>query len=171
MSNSFQHIYWVIGLLFFQLFVIDVIDLGTYSSFFTPLIFSYVIFKRKLETTVTELLIFAFIVGFLVDVFRNTIGLNISVLLLVTFLRSRILNLISAREDFDDNIELNLFNIGILRYLFYYGVVLFFHHALFYLFEQFSFVSLFSLLSKALINSIFALAILILFEFIFNSNK
>ena len=117
MSNSFQHIYWVIGLLFFQLFVIDVIDLGTYSSFFTPLIFSYVIFKRKLETTVTELLIFAFIVGFLVDVFRNTIGLNISVLLLVTFLRSRILNLISAREDFDDNIELNLFNIGILRYL------------------------------------------------------
>ena len=171
MSNSFQHIYWVIGLLFFQLFVIDVIDLGTYSSFFTPLIFSYVIFKRKLETTVTELLIFAFIVGFLVDVFRNTIGLNISVLLLVTFLRSRILNLISAREDFDDNIELNLFNIGILRYLFYYVVVLFFHHALFYLVEQFSFVHLFSLLSKALVNSIFALAILILFEFIFNSNK
>ena len=115
MSNSFQHIYWVIGLLFFQLFVIDVIALGTYSSFFTPLIFSYVIFKRKLETTVTELLIFAFIVGFLVDVFRNTIGLNISVLLLVTFLRSRILNLISAREDFDDNIELNLFNLSLIH--------------------------------------------------------
>lgn len=171
MSNSFQHIYWVIGLLFFQLFVVDVIDLGTYSSYFTPLIFSYVIFKRKLETTVTELLIFAFVIGFLVDVFRNTIGLNISVLLFITFLRTRFLNLISAREDFDDNIELNLFNIGVARYLFYYGVVLFFHHALFYLVEQFSFVHLFSLLSKALFNTISALAILILFEFIFTTKN
>ena len=73
----------------------------------------------------TELLIYAFIMGFLIDVFRNTVGLNMSVMLLITIFRTRFLYLISAREDFDDNVELNLFNIGLLRYLIYFGTVLF----------------------------------------------
>ena len=128
MNNSFQHIIWVVGLLISQVFIIDVIDLGTYSSYFTPLIFSFIIFKRRLETSMPELLIYAFIMGFLIDVFRNTIGLNMSVMLLITIFRTRFLYLISAREDFDDNVELNLFNIGLLRYLIYFGTVLFTHH-------------------------------------------
>ena len=120
MNNSLQHIIWVVGLLISQVFIIDVVDLGTYSSYFTPLIFSFIIFKRRLETSMPELLIYAFIMGFLIDVFRNTIGLNMSVMLLITIFRTRFLYLISAREDFDDNVELNLFNIGLLRYLIYY---------------------------------------------------
>ena len=137
MNNSLQHIVWVVGLLISQVFIIDVVDLGTYSSYFTPLIFSFIIFKRRLETPMTELLIYAFIMGFLIDVFRNTVGLNMSVMLLITIFRTRFLYLISAREDFDDNVELNLFNIGLLRYLIYFGTVLFTHHFLFFLLSNF----------------------------------
>jgi hypothetical protein len=171
MNNSLQHIIWVVGLLISQVFIIDVVDLGTYSSYFTPLIFSFIIFKRRLETSMPELLIYAFIMGFLIDVFRNTIGLNMSVMLLITIFRTRFLYLISAREDFDDNVELNLFNIGLLRYLIYFGTVLFTHHFLFFLLEQFSFVNFFALVFKSLINSIIALVLIAFLQYMFISKK
>ena len=122
-----------------------------------------------------ELLIYAFIMGFLIDVFRNTIGLNMSIMLLITILitifRTRFLYLISAREDFDDNVELNLFNIGLLRYLIYFGTVLFTHHFLFFLLEQFSFVNFFALVFKSLINSIIALVLIAFLQYMFISKK
>ena len=166
MNNSLQHIVWVVGLLISQVFIIDVVDLGTYSSYFTPLIFSFIIFKRRLETPMTELLIYAFIMGFLIDVFRNTVGLNMSVMLLITIFRTRFLYLISAREDFDDNVELSL-----LRYLIYFGTVLFTHHFLFFLLEQFSFVNFFTLVFKSLINSIIALVLIGFLQYMFISKK
>ena len=119
----------------------------------------------------TELLIYAFIMGFLIDVFRNTVGLNMSVMLLITIFRTRFLYLISAMEDFDDNVELNLFNSGLWRYLIYFGPVLFTHHFLFFLLEQFSFVNFFTLVFKSLINSIIALVLIGFLQYMFISKK
>ena len=77
----------------------------------------------------------------------------------------------SVTDDFDDNVELNLFNIGLLRYLIYFGTVLFTHHFLFFLLEQFSFVNFFALVFKSLINSIIALVLIAFLQYMFISKK
>ena len=165
MNNQFQNIFWFIGILIFQLFIIDAIDIGVYSSYFTPIIFSFFILKQRLETTVFKLLLLAFLMGMTIDIFRNTLGLNTSVLLLLAILRSKFLVIISSKDEFESGLELNLFTLGLGRYIIYFGLSILFHHILFFLVEQFSFVNILTLMLRSLVNTVFALLLLALFQY------
>ena len=171
MSNQLQNIFWFFGILIFQLFIIDAIDMGVYSIYFSPIIFSFFILKQRLETTVFKLLLFAFLMGMTIDVFRNTLGLNTSVLLLLAILRSRFLFIISSKDEFESGLDLNLFTLGLVRYIIYFGLSILFHHILFFLVEQFSFVNILTLLFRSFVNTVFALLLLILFQYIIIPKK
>lgn len=165
MSNQIQNIIWFLGLIFFQIFILDAIHIGLYSTYFTPLIFSFFILKQRIETSMFQLLIYAFFMGLLIDIFRNTIGLNTSILLLLAFLRSRFLYLISSKDDFESGVELNLFTIGIGRYVMFFGLSIFFYHIMFFLVEQFSFQNFSILIFRSFINTITALFVLAFLQF------
>ena len=83
MIFELKNILWFFGLIIIQIFFIDALDFGTYSSFFSPIIISFFILKMKLDTTILRLLVYAFVLGFITDIFRNTLGLNTSILLFV----------------------------------------------------------------------------------------
>ena len=123
--------------------IIDSIDLGTYSNYFSPLLFSYFILRLKLDSNVFVVLILSFLLGMGVDIFRDTLGLNAAALVAVAFLRKYFLSIISEREDFDSMMELDFFNLGVVRYLIYFGLGILTHHFIFVLLEQFSFHSFF----------------------------
>ena len=165
MSNPLQNIIWFFLLIGIQLFFLDAINLGVYSTYFTPLIFSFFILKQRLEITVFGLLIYALFMGLTIDIFRNTIGLNTSVLLLLAYLRSRFLYFISSKDDFETGLELNIFSLGFGRYIMFFGLTIFFHHVLFFLVEQLSFSNFSVLLFRAFINTISSLLILAFFQF------
>ena len=111
MILEFKNIAWFLGLIIFQIFVIDAIDLGTYSYFFSPIIIAFYILKQRLSTTVFQLLIIAFFLGMITDIFRNTLGLNTFVLLMITYLKPTFLYSITSNEDIEKDVELNIFNI------------------------------------------------------------
>jgi hypothetical protein len=161
MILEFKNIAWFLGLIIFQIFVIDAIDLGTYPIFFLQLLSFFYILKQRLSTTVFQLLIIAFFLGMITDIFRNTLGLNTFVLLMITYLKPTFLYSITSTEDIEKDVELNIFNIGILRFLLFFGSSLFFYHLLFFLIEQFSFQNLFTLLLRSLINTISSLMVLL----------
>ena len=171
MILEFKNIAWFLGLIIFQIFVIDAIDLGTYSYFFSPIIIAFFILKQRLSTTVFQLLIIAFFLGMITDIFRNTLGLNTFVLLMITYLKPIFLYSITSSEDIEKDVELNIFNIGILRFLLFFGSSLFFYHLLFFLIEQFSFQNLFTLLLRSLINTISSLMVLLFLQYVFISRK
>jgi len=171
MILEFKNIAWFLGLIIFQIFVIDAIDLGTYSCFFSPIIIAFFILKQRLSTTVFQLLIIAFFLGMITDIFRNTLGLNTFVLLMITYLKPTFLYSITSTEDIEKDVELNIFNIGILRFLLFFGSSLFFYHLLFFLIEQFSFQNLFTLLLRSLINTISSLMVLLFLQYVFISRK
>ena len=108
MIFEFRNIAWFIGLIVAQIFFIDYLDFGIYSSYFSPIIICFFILKMKLDTTVINLLIYAFFLGFITDIFRNTLGLNTSVLLIITFLKPTFLYSISSKEDIEKDVELNI---------------------------------------------------------------
>ena len=171
MNNQFQNLIWFFTLLIFQLFLLDAINLGLYSTYFTPLIFSFFILKQRLETTVFQLLIYAFLMGIFVDVFRNTLGLNTSVLLLLAILRSRFLYLISSKDDFETGVELNLFSLGLGRYIMFFGLSMLFYHMAFFLLEQFSFNNFLELLYRSFINTLLSLIIVGFLQFLLIPKK
>ncbi|MDC3133364.1 hypothetical protein OA958_00835 [Bacteroidota bacterium] len=166
-----KNIIWFFGLIFIQIFFVDALDFGPYSSFFSPVIITFFILKQRLNTTVFQLLIAAFFLGIITDVFRNTLGLNTSILLIITFLKPTFLYAISSKEDIEKDVDLNLFNIGVFRFLLFFGICIFTYHLLFFLLEQFSFNNFLTLLFRALINTLSALIFLIFLQYIFIYKK
>jgi hypothetical protein len=171
MNDIVKNIGWFFGLIIFQIFIIDAIDLGTYSTYFSPLLFSYFILRLKLETDVFTLLIYSFVLGISIDIFRDTMGLNAAALLVVAILRKYFLATISERDDFDSMMELDFFNLGVVRYLIYFGLGILTHHFVFVLLEQFSFNGFFLLLYHSLINTLTALIILFFIQYLVIKKK
>jgi|TARA_Y100000385_G_C13045954_1_gene617477 hypothetical protein len=171
MIFELKNIIWFFGLIFIQIFFIDALDFGTYSSYFSPIIIIFFILKQRLNTTVFQLLTAAFFLGIITDVFRNTIGLNTSIILIITFLKPTFLYAISSKEDIEKDVDLNLFNIGILRFLLFFGISIFSYHLLFFLLEQFSFHNFFTIIFRSFINTISGLAFLVFLQFMFIYKK
>ena len=171
MIFELKNILWFFGIIIIQIFFIDALDFGTYSSFFSPIIISFFILKMKLDTTILRLLVYAFVLGFITDIFRNTLGLNTSVLLIITFLKPTFLYSISSKEDIENDVELNMFTMGFLRYLLYFGISIFTYHLLFFLLEQFSFNNLLILFLRAIVNTISALLFLVFLQYLFIFKK
>ena len=171
MNEIVKNIGWFFGLVVFQIFILDAIDLGLFSTFFSPMIFSFFILRLKLETNVIRILIYCFLMGIIIDVFRDTIGLNTAALLVVGITRSYYLSIISARDDFESTLYLNFFTLGIVRFLLYFGLSVMTHHLMFFLLEEFSLVNFFSLLFKSVVNTAFALLILIFLQYLLIPKK
>ena len=171
MIFELKNIIWFFGLIFIQIFFIDALNFGTYSSFFSPIIITFFILKQRLNSTVFQLLIAAFFLGIITDIFRNTLGLNTSIMLIITFLKPTFLYAISSKEDIEKDVDLNLFNIGIYRFLLFFGISIFSYHLLFFILEQFSFNNFLILFFRALINTISALIFLVFLQYMFIYKK
>ena len=171
MNEIVKNIGWFFGLVVFQIFILDAIDLGLFSTFFSPMIFSFFILRLKLETNVIRILIYSFLMGMTIDVFRDTIGLNTAALLVVGITRSYYLSIISARDDFESTLYLNFFTLGLVRFSLYFGLSIMTHHLMFFLLEEFSFVNFFSLLFKSFVNTAFALLILVFLQYLLIQKK
>ncbi|MBM77656.1 MAG: hypothetical protein CL846_04180 [Crocinitomicaceae bacterium] len=171
MSNLIKNISWFFGLILFQILILDEIDIGPYSVYFSPMLFSYLILRLKLDISVSILLLYAFLIGITVDIFKDTIGLNAAALLFVAILRKYFLSIISERDEFDSMVELDFFNLGFVRYLIYFGLGMITHHFVFALIEGFSFNGFLFLLYKSLINTFFALAILFFIQYLIIKKK
>ena len=167
MIFELKNIIWFFGLIFIQIFFIDALNFGTYSSFFSPIIITFFILKQRLNSTIFQLLIAAFFLGIITDIFRNTLGLNTSIMLIITFLKPTFLYAISSKEDIEKDVDLNLFNIGLYRFLLFFGISIFSYHLLFFLLEQCSFNNFLILFFRALINTISALIFLVFLQYMF----
>ena len=167
MIFELKNIIWFFGLIFIQIFFIDALNFGTYSSFFSPIIIIFFILKQRLNSTVFQLLIAAFFLGIITDIFRNTLGLNTSIMLIITFLKPTFLYAISSKEDIEKDVDLNLFNIGLYRFLLFFGISIFSYHLPFFILEQFSFNNFLILIFRALINTISALIFLVFLQYMF----
>tara|TARA_B100000401_G_C52728406_1_gene682267 strand:+ start:192 stop:707 length:516 start_codon:yes stop_codon:yes gene_type:complete len=159
------------GLLFFvllvvQVFFIDQLDIGQANFFIAPLVYGLVIISLPPSLEIWLLMVLALIMGLSIDLFRNTIGLNMSSLVMVAFLKNPLLNTIFSKDGYDPLKELNFTTIGWSNFLFFSLVMLFIHHFWFYIIEDFHFNRLHVLLLKALINALISVGFFILVHLI-----
>ena len=78
-----QKIVWFIGLVLLQALVLNSVHIGGYA---TPLLYVYLLLRFESDASRNELMLWAFFLGLLVDVFSDTPGMNAAaaVLLAVT---------------------------------------------------------------------------------------
>ena len=151
-----------ISLILVQVLILNQIQL---NGFVNPYVYILFILLLPLSTPRYILLILSFLIGLIVDVFLNSLGVHAAASVLIAYLRPYIVRAISNREDDRSDypgLSQNTFG----WFALYVAVMVFFHHILLFYLEVFSFSHFFITLGRAVISSLFSIFIIVLSQFL-----
>ena len=157
-----------VSLLFLQVLVIGHIQI---SSMVTPFIYILAIIMLPFNTPRWLLLFSAFVLGFFVDIFSGTMGLNMSAILIAAFIRPYVLNLISFGRDYEDEEVPNLRNLGVDRFVAYISIMIVVHHSAIFLLEIFRLNELGTTFLRIIYSSLATFVLVFLWQLLFASRK
>jgi len=151
-----------------QVLVLNNIRLGGYIN---PYIYVLFILLLPVRIPKTLLLVLAFALGLCVDIFSNTLGMHAAATVFLAFCRPGILRALAPRDGYEAESSPSMREISISWFLLYTLIMVFIHHlALFYL-EVFRFNEFFSTFLRALVSTLFTVAIIMLSQFLFTKPK
>ena len=145
-----------------QVLILNQINLG---GFLNPYI--YVLFVLLLPFSMPryQILLLSFLIGITIDWFSNTPGLHAASAVLIGFLRSPVMSLISVREIEQADYP-GLKQTGIKWFLTYVAVLVFIHHFFLFYLEVFSFEGFFRTLLRSILSSIFTVVVIVLIQYL-----
>lgn len=164
MYKTIIQVFRFLILVLFQVMILNHLNLSGYMN---PYLYIYFILLLPYSTPRWLLLLLAFALGLIIDLFTYTPGLNASATLLVAFVRPFVIRLISGAPETELGWEPSLRENGLSWFLSYSVILILIHHtALFYL-EMFRFTEFFDTLWRILLSSAFTLVLVFLSELIF----
>jgi rod shape-determining protein MreD len=146
-----------------QVLIFNNINMGGYLN---PYIYVLFIILMPFETPKIFLLISAFFLGFLVDIFTNTIGLHSAASVLMAFVRPRILQLSAPRDGYEVRTFPRVHYYGLLWFIKYSIVLIAIHHVFFFFLEAFSLDNFFLTLYRAFLNILFTTFLVVFSQFL-----
>lgn len=141
---------WLVVLVLLQGLVLNNLHIAGYATSFL-----YVVLILQFENDVkpSNLMLWAFAVGLLVDVFSDTPGMNAAASVLIAFLRPTLLRLFVPR-DVQETLVLSMHSMGVGAFLKYIVSAVFIHHTALFLLEFFSLAHPLDLLLRILSSTI-----------------
>ncbi len=151
-------------LVLFQVFVLNNIQ---FSGYINPYVYVLFILLLPFNTPKWLLLVSAFLLGFSIDVFMKTPGMNAAASVLMGWARPGVIRFFSRGMDVEASMKPGIRDFG-FRWFFMYTVslVLFHHLFLFYL-EAFRFSNFFETMYRVLISTFFSVVMIILIHYLF----
>jgi rod shape-determining protein MreD len=148
----------LVVLLALQVLILNNVELVGYMN---P--YLYLIFILVLPASLNRfaLIIIAFLLGFVIDIFENSGGLHASATLLLAFLRPFIFKLVAGPSAIEIE-RMNIRTLGVGRFMLLAALAVFVHHFWLFLLESFSFSELFQVLVRTLLSGIFTLFLIYL---------
>ena len=146
MTKVTHQIGWFLGLAMLQVLVLNQMHIVGYA---TPFLYIYFILKFNTRIGRNALMLWAFTLGLLIDMFGNTPGMNAASATILAFSRTSILRLVTLR-DMDEGFRPGFRSMGVssfLRYIFLASSLFCF---VLFLIDTFSFYDLPILLLKIL---------------------
>lgn len=133
------------------------------SGYATPMICVYFILTLPLSMARWAKIVWGFAIGIVQDMFANTPGMMAATLTLLAMLQPRLLTLLGGVGDMDDkdeDITPSIAKLGALPFVRYAFVGVLLQCAVFYLLENFSFLSLNNTLINIAGSTVFSLLII-----------
>lgn len=153
----------MIFLVFFQVVILNNIQLGGYIN---PYFYVLFILLLPFETPKWLLLISAFVLGLLVDMFSDTIGLHAAACVLMAYCRPGVLRIVSPRQEYEPGIRPIIRDLGVKWFFNYSLILVSTHHILLFFLEVFSFSDFFHTLLRTILSIMFTILLLILSQYI-----
>ena len=149
MAVALQNILRFIFLILLQVFILDNIQ---FMGYINPMIYVLFILSLPVRFPKWELLILAFIMGLIIDVFSNTAGMHSFALVFAAFLRTPVINIFTSIDE-GSNPTPSFHTFGVSAYVKYVVILVLIHHFILFFIESFSFLHLTLLIPKIIISS------------------
>ncbi|MGB1247890.1 MAG: rod shape-determining protein MreD [Chitinophagales bacterium] len=166
MNNSFRYISVFIGLVIFQVLVLNNVNL---HGLINPYIYPLFILLLPFEISGAALLGLAFFIGLSIDLFMGTIGMHAFATVFMAATRPTIVRLFSQQKTEIKEPSIN--NNGFTWMVVYVGISLLIHHSVYFLIEASSFNLLPSVLLRILCSSVISLFLCIMLLYAFRKVK
>jgi len=114
------------------------------------------------------ILVAAFIMGMIVDMFYDSPGVHAASLVFSAYMRDFILRIIEPDIGYEPEQPFNIRRLGLIWYISYAALLLLLHLFVYFSIEAFSFVYFYEIMLSTVMSLIFSLFIVIFFVLIFN---
>ncbi len=154
---------------FVLFFILQVVILNYIEPNYGIQLMIYPLFLLLLpvEMNVFYLMITAFLMGAILDIFSNTFGLHASSAVVFAYFRPIIFKLFAPRDGYDILQETSLFTMGRSWFLRTYGLLLLIHHFWFFFFQMFKVSEILYVLRQTGLSVVISFILSILFQFLF----
>ena len=129
----------------------------------TPFLYVYAILMLRLDCPRWAMLLIAFSMGLVVDVFSNTMGMTIIPLTLLGFIRPYILMPFLSRETAED-MQPSIASMGTMTYLSYAMIAVFIYSLVFFTVEAFSFFNWIQWLTGIMASTVLTAMLIMVIE-------
>lgn len=153
---------WFIGLVLVQVLLFNNISLFGLA---TPFVYVYFLLVLDRDIDHNMLMLIAFFLGFVIDIFSNTPGVNAGASVLIAFIRPGILRLFSPRGEYE-NFEPGIYTLGGGAFVRYAIILVLLHHATLFFLEAFSLVNVGYLLLRILCSALLSMMLVMAIEYV-----
>jgi cell shape-determining protein MreD len=164
----FKNIIRFVLLILFQVLVLNQVSLNGYIIPYSYLLF---ILLLPFDIPGSILLLLAFVTGFSIDFFGNTLGLHTAAMLLLAFARPGVLKLYFKKLETLTGEEPGIQKLGVRGFIKYAFSLILIHHLFLFFLERFSVSHLFTTIEHALINSVASMLLILIILMLFTNRK
>lgn len=154
---------------FFLYVLFQVLLLKNFVLFDTAFCFLYVAFilMLPLEIGPLVLMLIAFVAGFIIDLFYDSIGINAAASVFIAFLRPFWLNIVTPRGGYEEITIPTLKTLDFGWFFTYSLPLIFIHHLILFYLEAGGFGMFFFTLSKVFFSTLLSFLIIVLSQYVF----
>jgi rod shape-determining protein MreD len=119
-----------------------------------------------IQTDRVVMLLSAFLLGLVVDMFYDTLGIHSFACVFVAYFRPFLISFLSKEDIF----ALSIKETGLIWFIRYAGILLFVHHFLLFFLQQFNFRMFFETFLKVSASTVFTLLVCLMVQYMFSSS-
>lgn len=157
----------VVGIILLQMVVLNNIQ---FSGYVNPFVYIYLLLIIPVDTEDWVLLLIAFFIGLLMDIFSGTPGMHTSATVMAAFARPYILGIVAVRDGYEKGSVPSVAEYGLRWFLVYSLLMIVTHHLVLFYMEVFTFHGFFRTFLRVLISSLFTFVSVVLLEVYITGN-
>ena len=151
-------------LLLIQIVILDNLRI---HGFITPYVYILFIMLLPMRMPGASVLFIAFGTGIIMDSFANTSGIHAASSVLIAFLRPVVFRAIAPAMGYEEITTPGIKRLGFVWFIAYAFIMVITHHLVLFIIEAFTFKDIFFILTKVGISGVMAVAVIMMYEYIF----
>ena len=159
----------IVFLVLLQALVVSRVQL--FDGLILPWIYLFGILMLPFETPRWLVMVIAFFVGVLMDLFSGPVGLHTSACVFLGFMQTIVQNILSPREGYDVTQRPTVQRMGLAWYVTYAGMLTLAHHTWFFFMEVFRFSDFLYQIVHILLSTLAALVLMTIGQYLIYNSK